>query len=273
MRCILAQSFGDFELVISDNASTDRTAEICHSFDDSRIVYHRQDENRGAAWNFNRVFELCQGELFKWAAHDDLVAPSFFQRCTEALLADPEAVLAYTGVHSIDEDGKQLGSIGATTSVTDGRPHRRFQVMILKQHPCHHIFGIFRASALRRSRLIGPYMASDRVLLAQLALMGRFQYIPQDLFLWRRHSQQSIRLIKTPLSYTHWFDPSSSARVIFPNWRLLKEYASVVAEADLSLRDRLGCWTWLAAWPVRYAPWLGVDTLRCARIAPDDPAS
>ena len=108
IRCILAQSFGDFELVISDNASTDRTAEICHSFDDSRIVYHRHEENLGAAWNFNRVFELCRGEFFKWAAHDDLVAPSYFQKCIDALHDDPEAILAYTGVHSIDENGQQL---------------------------------------------------------------------------------------------------------------------------------------------------------------------
>ena len=89
--------------------------------------------------------------------------------------------------------------------------------MILKQHPCYHIFGIFRSSALRRSRLIGPYMASDRVLLAQLSLMGPFHLVPEDLFFWRRHSQQSIRFIKTPLSYTRWFNPGSNARCVFPN--------------------------------------------------------
>ncbi len=271
LHSILEQSFGDFELIISDNASTDRTAEICHSFDDSRIVYHHQPENRGAAWNFNRVFELANGEFFKWTAHDDLLAPNYFERCIDALHADPEAVLSYTGVQSIDEEGQQLGSFGATTDVTVDSPHIRFREMILKQHPCHHVFGVFRSSALRRSPLIGPYMASDRVLLAQLALMGRFQYVPEILFFWRRHSKQSIRFIKTPRSYTHWFDPNSQAKLIFPNWRLVKEYASVVEKADLSLKDRLGCWTWVAVWPVRYAPWLGVDILRCARVAVDDP--
>jgi len=271
IRSILEQTYGDFELIISDNASTDRTAEICRSFDDSRIVCHCQSENRGAAWNFNHVFELSRGEFFKWAAHDDLLAPNHFERCMEALLTDSEAILSYTGVQAVDEQGQELGSFGATTELTGARPHRRFHEMILKQHPCYHIFGIFRSSALRRSRLIGPYMASDRVLLAQLSLMGPFHLVPEDLFFWRRHSQQSIRFIKTPLSYTRWFNPDSNAQCVFPNWRLLREYASVVAEADIGLVDRLGCWTWLAAWPFRYAPWLGVDPLRCTRIATDDP--
>lgn len=270
VRSILEQTNGDFELIISDNASEDRTPEICRSFDDSRIVYHRQAKNLGAAWNFNHVFELSRAEYFKWAAHDDLLAPNHFERCIEALENDPQAVLSYTGVQSINEVGERLGSLEMTTELTVAKPHIRFHEMILKPHPCTHIFGFFRSSVLRRSRLIGPYMASDRVLLAQLALMGHFRIVPEDLFFWRRHSQQSIRFIKAPLSYTRWFDPDSSARHVFPNWRLLREYASVVAEADLSLESRLSCWAWLAVWPIRYAPWLGVDTLRSSRIAPND---
>src|SRR5690242_6344650 len=76
---VLAQTFTDFELIISDNASTDRTPEICKAYaeKDSRIRYYRNEENQGASWNFNRVFELSRGMCFQWLAHDDYIAPGF----------------------------------------------------------------------------------------------------------------------------------------------------------------------------------------------------
>src|SRR4051794_3298661 len=71
---ILAQDFRDFELIISDNASTDRTAEICRGYaeSDPRVRYVRFETNQGGSRNFCYVFELARGEYFKWAAHDDV---------------------------------------------------------------------------------------------------------------------------------------------------------------------------------------------------------
>jgi glycosyltransferase involved in cell wall biosynthesis len=84
---LLGQTFTDFTLIVSDNGSTDATEEICRAYArrDARIRYHRSDENRGAAWNFNRVFELADSPYFKWAAYDDLCAPHFVERCIEFL--------------------------------------------------------------------------------------------------------------------------------------------------------------------------------------------
>src|SRR5687767_9303189 len=95
---VLAQTFGDFELVISDNGSTDSTRQICEDYAkrDARIRYLRSDENRGAAWNYNRVFERSRGAFFKWMAHDDLIAPQYLERCVEALDRAPATtVLAF----------------------------------------------------------------------------------------------------------------------------------------------------------------------------------
>ena len=105
---ILAQTFEDFELIISDNASTDRTEEICKEYaaKDRRIRYYRNKENLGAGWNNNRVFELCTGEYFKWNAHDDVCAPEFLERCIKVLVQDPTVVLCYPKVTVIDEQGK-----------------------------------------------------------------------------------------------------------------------------------------------------------------------
>src|ERR1051326_2036095 len=87
INSLLAQTYSDFELIISDNASTDATEQICraHAAADPRIRYYRNDKNRGPVWNLNRVFELARGELFKWAAHDDVCAPTLVERCVEVL--------------------------------------------------------------------------------------------------------------------------------------------------------------------------------------------
>ncbi len=70
---LLAQDYGDFDLLISDNASTDRTQEICLDYTarDRRVRYQRNGRNIGAADNFNRVLEPACGKYFMWAAHDD----------------------------------------------------------------------------------------------------------------------------------------------------------------------------------------------------------
>src|SRR5260370_25170151 len=98
LHSILNQTFTDFELIISDNASTDRTGEIGQTYArrDSRIRYHRSEKNMGAGWNVRRVYELGTGKYFKQAAVDDLLEPGFLQRCVKALVRDPGGVLAYT---------------------------------------------------------------------------------------------------------------------------------------------------------------------------------
>ena len=81
LEALLGQSYEDFELIISDNASTDGTADICRRYgkQDSRIRYIRQPRNIGLAPNHNFVFEQSRGEFFKWAAADDLYGRDLLQ--------------------------------------------------------------------------------------------------------------------------------------------------------------------------------------------------
>src|SRR6266567_4421323 len=103
---ILSQTFTDFELIISDNASTDRTGEISEAYvrRDSRIRYYRGEKNMGAGWNVRRVYELATGKYFKWAAADDILEPDFLRRCVEALESNPGCVLAYAKTRVVDEN-------------------------------------------------------------------------------------------------------------------------------------------------------------------------
>src|ERR687897_507571 len=107
---ILDQSYRDFELIVSDNASTDGTNDICRSFEaqDRRIRYVRQPRNIGASPNFNICYALASGEFFKWAAHDDYLEPGYLAACVEALDANPDAVLCQSLVRLIDDQDRLI---------------------------------------------------------------------------------------------------------------------------------------------------------------------
>src|SRR3984885_16230879 len=92
------QTFQDFELIISDNCSTDRSGEICRRFrdQDSRIQYYRAEQNMGADWNLRNVYFKAIGKYFKWATHDDMIQPDFLRLCIDALEADDSLVVAHT---------------------------------------------------------------------------------------------------------------------------------------------------------------------------------
>lgn len=105
---VLQQSFEDFELIIWDNASTDRTAEICHEFIDldNHVRYFRSDVNCGVALNHNRAFKSALGRLSMGFGHDDMLEKEYIARCLVAIEQDPEIVLCFTNTKHIDMNGK-----------------------------------------------------------------------------------------------------------------------------------------------------------------------
>jgi GT2 family glycosyltransferase len=127
LESILGQTFCDLEVVISDNGSTDRTEQICRQYAsrDNRIRYYRNEVNRGAAWNYNHVFELARGEYFKWASYDDLLAPKFLEHCVASLDQDPSAALAFT--QFLDDDEGRSFRERRPYACQFQRPHRRLR--------------------------------------------------------------------------------------------------------------------------------------------------
>ena len=282
LDAILGQTFRDFELVISDNASTDGTEAICRAYaeEDRRIRYHRNEENLGPAENFNRVAERARGIYFKWAAHDDVCAPTFLERCVATLDEDSSVVLAYADTQIIDEAGEVVRHYGYELETGAAAPPARFNSLIgvdHKRHTAVEVFGLIRADALRATSLIGYYARGDSALLAHLSLLGRFYKIPEPLFFNRSHTERSVqtrpdttlrgrsRIAKRigvgPLPPTEWFDPSMKGRIAFPEWRLLRAYAATVGQAPLRPQDRAWCYVHLGAWAVRNAHKLLRDAL------------
>ena len=255
LRSILDQDFGDFELVISDNGSTDASPEIARSFaaDDPRVAFHRFDTNRGASWNFNKVVALTSAPLFKWAAHDDELCPAWLGRCVAVLDEDPEVVLAYTRRQKIDAEGNLLkvtAERGKRFLMPEASPGERFTDVLARATSCIEIFGVMRRPAMERCRPFLTYAAADRILLAELAMLGRFHEVPEELFLHREHEGRSIRTTTTASDRVAWFDPSREGRIALPTWRLGWEYAKAVRQADLPRSERATAYRGLGRWLV-----------------------
>ena len=267
LRSIREQTYEHFELIISDNGSTDGTRAICeaHAREDARVRYHRSDVNRGSSWNFNRLVDLAAGELFKWAGHDDILRPTYLEHCVAALAGDPEAVLCQTGAITIDPHGREVREWPPNPNATAGGPAHRFADMVLREGPCFPVFGVIRRSALDRTGLLGPYNAHDRPLLAELALHGRFLHVAQPLFLNREHPDRSIRAYRGARERIVWFDPAQEGRIVFANWRLLLEYDRALRRAAPSAAARARCRLTLLRWALRRAPHLARDVIGGAR--------
>ena len=189
---LLSQDYPEVEVVICDNASTDRTQEICDRYAaaDARVCYHRGEENVGGINNFRRALSLARGEFFMWASGHDLWHPSFVSRCLEAFAGDPSVVLAYTRADWVDDEARLLETVWAgvdTRGVTD-RPSRLSAAMWGLPFPGLTIYGLMRASALRETRGYTQSYAPDLVLLAELSLVGTFAHVGEVLHRVRKMS-------------------------------------------------------------------------------------
>ena len=263
---IVHQTFKDFELIISDNASTDSTPDICRAYAkrDRRIQYRPNEANIGIIANFNRTFRLSRARYFKWQAHDDLLAPEFLERCIEVLDNDPTTIVVGTRVGLIEADGSpvRFDASRATFVTSDGEeippptsterlasPRRlqRFRSVLFDvTGPVHgeFVFGVFRSDALEQTPLIEGYIGAEKVLLARLSLKGRFKEVPDELFFRRYHPTHAGRigentwreLIRVAKNY----GPERHV-ILFPLARQVRGYFRGIAEADISRTEKMRC--------------------------------
>jgi glycosyltransferase involved in cell wall biosynthesis len=249
INAILTQSLSNFELIISDNCSSDATEEICRQFvkHDSRIRYFRQTKNRGAAWNYNHVFELARAPYFKWTAHDDLIEPKYLAVCVRLLEDTPAVVAAFTAVKRIDEDGNVISIKPPAQSTQGATASQRFRSTLVGV-PFEAVFGVIRRDVLCRTALIGSYANSDEVLLRELTLYGSLVQLPDPLFHSRDHAGNSVRSHPSPAQRAAWFNPQSAQHAVFPICRESIEYARSIRRSSLPLFERMACYVHLSRW-------------------------
>ena len=266
LDALLGQSYTDYELIISDNASTDATAEICRRYQslDPRIRYFRQQRNIGAVPNHNFVFQEAGGELFKWAAADDLYARDLLERCVAALDEHPDVVLAHSWTAAVDSSGSLTQALEYPLKTDSASAPERFASMLFGTGEddqglirADDQYGIMRSEMLRKVAPQGSFYHSDRVIMTEVALHGPFYQVPQWLYFRRDHGDRPQQASPTVRGWCANLDPRRSNRLLHPTVRLLAEflwgYVAAIRRAPLSAADRRECYRQLARWITSHA--------------------
>ncbi len=272
---LLAQTYRDFEIIVSDNCSTDTTAAIVKRYAerDPRIRYVRREKNTGAVENFNSIVALANGRYFKWVAHDDLLEPTYLERCVAVLDADESVVLCHADTQLISADGARLealpgsdhffdeqgriiylGKDSASRKLDDPRASERYKAVVRQTNWVFEIFGVFRREVLLRTGLLDAFYGSDKLLLAKVSVMGRIVLVQEPLFLNRRHAEQSMSLM-TIDGQEMWVGNQSSQRGLMHRLRRLRGFFAATLISKLSFRERIACWQVLFGYYVRFKRW------------------
>lgn len=240
IESLLSQTFSDFEIIICDNKSTDKTESICRAFEekDSRIRYYRNSKNLGASPNFNRCVELATGIYFKWAAHDDICLPEYLQECVNCLDRNTSSTLCHSSTLLIDANQKVISKY----KEEDGKfsapdPIKRFENAINERHQCITVFGVIRRESLVKTTLIESYIGSDRNLIAQLSLLGPILHVDRALFLSRDHNQRSVRALDVR-ERGRWFDSSKPVSGKFYYCTMFAKNIKALFRAPLNIKER-----------------------------------
>ncbi len=253
IEALLSQSYDNYELIISDNASTDSTPEICkhYQYIDSRIKYFRHPVNIGAAPNHNFLVHQANGELFKWASHDDLYAPELLTSCIGVLDEHPDVVLAHSWTAIVDGSGTVIMAPKYQLRTASLSPAERFRSVLFDQGGDDD-GGVIRTAVLRRTALNGSYYRADRTIVAELALLGRFYHVPDWLYFRRDHPERAERAFRTVRTWCANLDPRRADRIRNPVIRLYAEYvwsfAAAIRRSQLSPADERASYRALAAW-------------------------
>jgi glycosyltransferase involved in cell wall biosynthesis len=253
LDALVGQSYEDFELIISDNASTDGTAGICRRYvkQDSRIRYIRQPRNIGAAPNHNFVVGQARGELFKWASADDLYGRDLLKCCVDALDEYPHVVLAHTWTALIDSSGQVTEAIEYPLATASLRAPDRFRSMLYGKAG-DDSYGVIRAEVVRRTSPHDSYHHADRTITAEFVLHGPFYQVPDWLYFRRDHPDRAERARPTVRARCANLDPRRADRLRHPTVRLYADYlwgyVAAIRRAPLSSADRRECYRHLAGW-------------------------
>lgn len=244
---ILSQSFRDFELIISDNASIDETEKICRSYavKDTRIIYIRQEVNKGAQFNFTFVLKKAQGEFFMWAAHDDERLAFHIDKLM-SIHRNGEYILVASQCTMFDDHGDPIIFKKIADGYLNASRWRSFRNYLVLHHSAYAkanlVYGIF----LREQLLTIPIFSegssaigSDHILLLKTITKGRIHFIPEVT--WIRHVKSpkklkredfngnyieftkervkyKLKIIKEIIDYT-----GIVKRIIIENWRGVKQ--------------------------------------------------
>lgn len=240
IESLLAQSYGDFELVISDNASTDGTEAICRRFAaaDKRVRYVRRSENIGGPGNFRHVFSLCSGRYHKWSTADDYWHPEFLKEAVAVLDARPDVVLCYPKTRLIDADGARIEDYDDNLEIVDESPRERMRELYRRIGLCNAHLGLLRRDAMLKTRLIAGHLASDIDFLGEMALQGKFHVLPEIRFYRRFHPASSSWARNDEKHQQAYYAPQARKLKGVGHWQRFAFQFGMVARGPIGWADK-----------------------------------
>lgn len=253
LESLLSQTYTDFEILVSDNASTDSTADIvtCFALRDDRIRVLRSPENQGSVWNFNNVFRYCRTPYFTWAAHDDVRSPEYLERCIEVLDRDPSIALCYSRGTLIDASGAEIRRFIPGPDLACRSAADRLHNWLFEPHlPYHAFFGVVRSSVLEKTPLLASSPDNDELLLMQLLLLGPFYEVGEYLFGNRDHTDRASRACRVNGNsvLVEWLNPANSGKPAMPHWDRFAGVMRMLARTPMAMRQKLVCLWLMCRW-------------------------
>ena len=236
LTSLLSQTFEDFEIVVCDNASTDRTREIVLQLaeHDSRIRFYRNRKNRGLVFNFNRVYELGRGEFFRWHAYDDFCQPTYLEECMRVLRDNPDVIGSYSLGYQVDGSGTvvntQVEEQLKAALLNDSAVHR-IKATVTRNGWSGVVHGVFRRTAMSEFMPYRDYFGADRLLLTQLAMSGRMMAVEDGLWVQRYHDNNSSRRSTRELAELLTGRPQRG--LIFPMGKAFVDYIRLFRDPSL----------------------------------------
>jgi glycosyltransferase involved in cell wall biosynthesis len=242
LNALLAQTFSNLEIIISDNASTDDTPALCQEFvrADRRIRYLRQAKNIGAPRNWSFIVHEARGEYFKWASANDYCSDAFVAECLQALVGDPRVVLSFGKTCLIEDETGVATEYDGDIEVLDDRPRDRFQRVCSSLRLNNAQSGLIRLDVLRKTGLDRPYQGGDLVLMAELALYGYFKRVPSVLF-FRRVGTKSLSALLSPVELQYFIDPTAAPGTRSELWRRHLDHIASILHAPVGMGEKLAC--------------------------------
>lgn len=241
IESLLGQTFGDFEYVISDNASSDGTEDICRRYAaaDARIRYVRRATNIGGPPNFNFVFSLSRGTYVKWATADDYSDTTFLDEAVAVLDEHPDVVLCFPRTRIIDADGNPIRDYDDNLDLPQESPRLRFRELYRRIGLCNAQLGLMRREAMARTGLLAAHLGSDIEFLGEMALLGKFRMLPETRFYRRFHQGASSWVRSDADRQLAFYSPGAKALPRFNLWRRHAYRFRMVWRSPIGLPDKI----------------------------------
>lgn len=254
LESILAQDYPNLEIIISDNASTDETVNICKALisDRTNIFVNQFDKNLGATENSIYVLHQAKGKYFMWASGHDLWSPNLIRESVTLLENNPTAVIAFGSSSWINENGQIMPRFFGWTDTRGMNPVARFFTILWGN--MHPILGVIRKSALDKVQPITKTAGSDLILLSELVLQGDFVHAPMAQWQRRefRHETSHTEKLKRYRSKEYGLTRSFLDKY-FPLLRLPLKLAQIVIRSNLRISEKTAVvLALIASLPARY---------------------